>query len=113
MRIKGLFLALTSIALVAGPASAQTWRVSPGVQRQIQGDINQLERQIQRSQQRNVISQREGQRLRRDALQLQRNLNRFSRNGLDRNEVRQLEVAVNQVRQQLRLERRDWDGRRN
>ena len=113
MRTKGLFLALTSMTLVAGPASAQTWRVSPGVQRQIQGDINQLERQIQRSQQRNVISQREGQRLRRDALQLQRNLNRFSRNGLDRNEVRQLEVAVNQVRQQLRLERRDWDGRRN
>lgn len=113
MRSKGLFLALTSIALVAGPASAQIWRVSPGVQRQIQGDINQLERQIQRSQQRNVISQREGQRLRRDALQLQRNLNRFSRNGLDRNEVRQLEVAVNQVRQHLRLERRDWDGRRS
>jgi septal ring factor EnvC (AmiA/AmiB activator) len=113
MRIKNLLLALTSVALVAGPASAQTWRVSPSVSRQIQGDINQLERQIQRSEQRRAISQREAQRLRRDAVQLQRTYNRFSRNGLDRQEVRQLEVSVNQVRQQLRLERRDWDGRRN
>jgi Spy/CpxP family protein refolding chaperone len=113
MRIKSLFLGLTTLTLLAGPALAQNWRPSANVQRQIQGDINQLERQIERSQQRRVISQREGQRLRRDAVQLQRTFNRFSRNGLDRNEVRQLEASVNQVRQQLRLERRDWDGRRN
>jgi hypothetical protein len=44
---------------------------------------------------------------------LRRTLIRFSRNGLDRTEVRQLEISVNQVRQRLRLERRDWDGRPN
>lgn len=113
MPIKSILLAVTSVALLASPAAAQNWRVAASVQQQIRSDINQLDRQIERSQQRRAISQREAQRLHRDALQLQRTLTRFSRNGLDRTEVRQLEISVNQVRQQLRLERRDWDGRRN
>lgn len=113
MPSKLTLLAITSTALLATPAAAQTWRVAPSVQQQIRSDINQLDRQIERSQQRRVISQREAQSLRRDALQLRRTLIRFSRNGLDRTEVRQLEISVNQVRQRLRLERRDWDGRPN
>lgn len=111
---KILALAALSAATIAAaaPASAQTWRLQPSVQRQIGNDINQLDRQITRAVQRRSLSQREATGLRREALQLQRAYNRFSRNGLDRQEVAQFEAGVNRVGQRLRLERRDWDGRR-
>ncbi|MDT9598969.1 hypothetical protein [Sphingosinicella rhizophila] len=110
---KAIFaIVMASTAIAAAPASAQMWRLQPSVQRQIQGDINQLERQIQRAQQRRAISPREAQGLRRDALNLQRLYNRYGRNGLDRREVADLEMQTNRLRQRLRLERRDWDGRR-
>lgn len=105
-------VAIAVLAGAAAPASAQAWHVQPGVQRQIQNDINQLDRQISRAVQRKTISQREAGGLRRDALNLQRTYNRFTRGGLDRQEVAQLERQVNRLHQQLRLERRDWDGRR-
>lgn len=112
MRKIMLSLIAASTAFSAVPASAQAWRVQPAAARQIQSDISQLNTQISRAQQRRTVSPREATSLRRQALQLQRTYNRFSRNGLDRNEVRQLESQVNGLRQQLRLERRDWDGRR-
>jgi hypothetical protein len=94
------------------PASAQAWRIQPGIQRQIQSDINQLDKQISRAVQRKTISRREATGLRRDAVGLQRTYDRFTRGGLDRQEVAQLETEVNRLHQRLRLERRDWDGRR-
>ena len=112
MRKIMLSIIAASAAFAAVPASAQVWRVQPAAARQIQSDIAQLNTQISRAQQRRTISPREANALRRQALQLQRTHNRFSRNGLDRSEVRQLESQVNGLRQQLRLERRDWDGRR-
>jgi len=112
MRKIMLSIVAASAAFSAVPASAQAWRVQPVAARQIQGDIAQLTNQISRAQQRRVISAREATGLRREALQIQRTYNRFSRNGLDRSEVRQLESQVNNLRQRLRLERRDWDGRR-
>jgi septal ring factor EnvC (AmiA/AmiB activator) len=112
MRKTMMAIVLASTAFAAMPASAQTWRVQPSVQRQIQGDINQLDRQIQRAQQRRTISQREATSLRREGLSLQRLYNQYSRNGLNRQEVANLETQVNRLHQRLRLERRDWDGRR-
>ena len=112
MRKIVLSIVAASTVFAAVPAAAQNWRLQSSIQRQIQSDINQLERQIQRAQQRRTVSQREATRLRRDALSLQRLYNRYSRNGLDRREVTQLEAQTNQLRQRLRLERRDWDGRR-
>jgi hypothetical protein len=112
MRKIMLSIVAASTMLSAVPASAQVWRVQPAAARQIQSDISQLNTQISRAQQRRTISAREATGLRREALQLQRTYNRFSRNGLDRIEVRQLESQANALRQRLRLERRDWDGRR-
>jgi hypothetical protein len=111
---KLLIPALMAAAAISGtaPASAQSWRLQPSVQRQIQTDINQLNNQISRAQQRRTISQREAVGLRRDALSLQRLYNNYRRNGLDRVEVSRLESQVNRLRQNLRLERRDWDNRR-
>jgi Spy/CpxP family protein refolding chaperone len=106
-------VAVFAVAGAAVPAAAAPgWRVQPGVQRQIQNDINQLDRKISRAVQRRTVSQREATGLRREAMGLQRTYNLFSRNGLDRREVAQLESQVNRLNQRLRLERRDRDNRR-
>jgi hypothetical protein len=111
---KLIISAVIAAAAITGtvPASAQAWRIQPGVQRQIQTDINQLNNQIARAQRNRTISQREATGLRRDALGLQRLYNQYSRNGLDRFEVARLRSQVNHLHQSLRLERRDWDKRR-
>ena len=106
-----LMMAAAAIG-AAAPASAQAWRAQPGAQRQIQNDLNQLDRQIARAVERRTVSQREATGLRREALAVQRDYNRFSRNGLDRQEVAQLERQLGRLKQQLRVERRDRDHRR-
>lgn len=103
---------IASTALAAAPASAQAWRLQPSIHRQIQQDINQLDNRIDRAEQRRRISRQEANGLRRQGRQLVRTYQRFSRNGLNRAEVAQLEVGINRLHQRLRIERRDWDGRR-
>ncbi|WP_284734720.1 hypothetical protein [Sphingosinicella terrae] len=103
---------VATAALSSVPASAQAWRGPAPVQRQLQNDINQLERRIDNAAARRTISQREAAGLRREAGQLQRLYARFSRNGLDRREVAQLQRGVGQLQQRLRVERRDVDRRR-
>lgn len=114
--MRKLFIAAAMAAATATasmPASAQNWRLQASTQREIQTDINQLDRQITRAAQRRTISSREATVLRKQASTLQRTYNSFSRNGLTRQEVQRLETQVNQLRHRLKLERRDWDGRRN
>lgn len=103
-----------SAAIVATPAAAQpgAWRLQPGAAREIQQDINQLDRQITRAQQRRQISAREATGLRRDAIQVRQLYARYARNGLNRQEVRDLQTRVNRLHVRLRLEQRDWDRRR-
>jgi sensor domain CHASE-containing protein len=112
MRKVLISIAMLSATMAAIPASAQAWRIQPQVQREIQGDINQLQNQIQRAQQRRTISQREAIGLRRDATNLQRTYNNYLRGGLNRTEVAALQTQVNRIHLRLKLERRDWDGRR-
>lgn len=112
--MRKLILAATvaAFAIPAVPASAQMWKPQANLHREIQRDINQLENRIDRAQQRRTISQREAFGLRRQAVGLQHLYERYARNGLNRVEVAQLETGVNRIQTQLRLERRDWDGRR-
>ena len=112
MRKVILGLVAASAAFTAVPASAQPWRLSPAVNREIQQDINQLDRRIDRAAARGTISRREAQSLRLNSRNLQRNYRYFARNGLDRREVRELQDQINGVYNRLRMERRDWDGRR-
>lgn len=110
---------VASTAIVVSPAMAQPGRGyqqpnrghQQAVHREIRQDINELERRIQRAQQRRTISPREAQGLRREAIQIRQLYNRFSRNGLDRREVRELEQRINRVHRQLRFEQRDWNRR--
>ena len=112
MRKLILTLVAASATIAAVPASAQVWRIQPRVQAQIRSDINQLQSQIQTAAQRRTISQREAVTLRRQAVDIRQLLAQYNRNGLSRQEVTALESRINRVRQNLRLERRDWDGRR-
>ena len=112
MRKIVLSAVMAATAFTTMPAQAQVWRLQPSIQRQIQSDINQLDNRIDRAARRGTISRREANGLNRQALRLQRLYNRYSRNGLTRSEVAELEVQVNRLHQQLRYERRDWDGRR-
>ena len=112
MRKLSLILVAASAALATPPTLGQVWRIQPTVQREIREDIRQLQYQIQRAQQRGRISQREAVGLRRQAANLRMLLARYNRNGLSRQEVAALEYRVNRLRERLRLERRDWDGRR-
>jgi hypothetical protein len=112
MRKLILGLAVAATGLTAVPAAAQSWRLQPAVHRQIQQDIKQIDRRIDRAEARGAISHREANGLERDARQLKRLYYRYSRNGLNRVEVTALERQINRLHQRLRLERRDWDGRR-
>lgn len=112
MRKFMLSIVVASTAFTAVPATAQTWRLQPTIRREIQADINQMQRRIDRAQQRGTISNREATGLKRQARDVQRMYNRYGRNGFSRSEVAQLESQVNRIRQELRLERRDWDNRR-
>ena len=103
---------VAATAIPAAPAAAQYWRLSNSVHREIRTDINQLQNRINRSAARGTISRREANGLRRDAVELRRLYHYYSRNGLTRNEVARLELGINRLHMRLRLERRDWDGRR-
>ena len=75
-------------------------------------DLQRVENGIQRSVNRRIISQREAFGLRREANQIERQLQRASRNGINGREFASLRVQVNRLEQRLRVERRDRDGRR-
>ena len=112
---------LAATLSVAGTAQAQPhgharhndgWRMTPARNSEIRQDIQQLNRAIDRAAARRTISQREATGLRRQARDVQRLYAHYQRDGLSRDEVRQLQSRVNSVRVALRMERRDWDHRR-
>ncbi|HEX8126987.1 MAG TPA: hypothetical protein VF548_15535 [Allosphingosinicella sp.] len=75
-------------------------------------DLNRVETRIDRSAQRRIISQREAFGLHREANQIERQLQRASRNGISGREFGMLRGQVNRLEQRLRIERQDRDGRR-
>lgn len=105
---------IAGAAVVATPASAQSWFTQrpAAAQFQLRGQIEQLSQQISRAEQRRAISPREAQALRRQLIQLQRNFAAYGRNGIDRRESALLNSQLDQVRRGLRAERRDLDRRR-
>jgi len=113
-------LALTAAAAaLAAPASAQSWqnnghnsRHNQAANSQIWQEIAELDRKIDRADWRNTISEREAAGLHRQVAELKRDYRRFSTNGLDRSEVRQLTQRSERIEQRLRSERHDRDGRR-
>lgn len=110
-------LASATVTVAAVPASAQNYGWNQrGPSRQavneLRRDLNQVERQIERSAQRRIISGREAVSLRRDANRIRVRIDRASRGGISGREFAELRGQVNRLEQRLRVERRDRDGRR-
>jgi len=92
-----------------GPGPALGGWMTPRRDAAIRQDIGQLRFAIDRAVRNRTISPREAAPLRRQAMVVQRQYQMYARDGLSRDEVRWLASRVNQIRQQLRMERADWD----
>ena len=96
-----------SLALgIAAPASAAAAWNAPG---QLQQQIYQLDRQIERAEARRTISHREAQSLDRQVNQLQAMFRSYARGGFTRYELASLDNRITAVQRQLKIERRDND----
>ena len=111
--------AAASALAFAAPASAQPY---PGQQvpygnaygynnyghvRSLQAQIDQVQRQISRLDQRNILSEREANRLRNESRDLERQLRYMARNGLSPNEANSIHYRINRLEQRVAYEARD------
>jgi predicted RNase H-like nuclease (RuvC/YqgF family) len=78
----------------------------------IRAQIDQLQQRIERNDGRDRISEREAAALRRDVYRLRLQFRDYNRNGLSQREAQVLQSRIHDIRQRLRYERRDRDGRR-
>lgn len=108
-----------SALAVAAPASAQFYPQprgygygynNHGQVRALQARLDRIQRQIERLDRRNVISEREARRLRDDARELERRIYRAGRNGISPNEWQSLEYRIQRL--EHKLVRDANDGRR-
>jgi type II secretory pathway component PulJ len=105
---------LASTVAVAAPAAAQHRGAHGfGYNRgaNIQRELGQIERQIDRLRDRRLVSNREAFQLSRQADQIERLADRYARNGLSGSEIRDLQNRIQNLRQRVNAERRD--GRRD
>jgi len=107
-------LLIGATAVTAAPASAQYGRGDRGAygggyrsDDGIDQQIRQIEQRIRTAMQNRTIDRREADRLLRQADQIDRLEDRYSRNGLTAYELRDLRQRVQNLRQQLRFERQD------
>jgi hypothetical protein len=110
-----------SALAVAAPASAQFYPQprgygygygynNHGQVRALQARLDRIQRQIERLDRRDVISEREARRLREDARELERRIYRAGRNGISPNEWQRLEYRIQRL--EHKLVRDANDGRR-
>ena len=108
-----------SALAVAAPASAQFYPQprgygsgynNHGQVRALQARLDRIQRQIERLDRRDVISEREARRLRDDARELERRIYRAGRNGISPNEWQSLEYRIQRL--EHKLVRDANDGRR-
>ena len=122
MRTKFLTaVAALSAVAVAAPAAAQ-WNQGPnygygqgyqnnyGQVRSLQARVNQLQREIDRLDRRNILSNREARQLRNLAQDIRNDLHRASRDGVNYREFARFERRVGDL--QFRIQREARDGNR-
>ena len=111
---------LASTIAIAAPAAAQYrqpnygqgygYNNNYGGARSLQVRLNNIERQINQLDSRNILSEREADRLRREANWLERTIRQSGRNGLNGAERRNLEIRLARLEQNVR--RQATDGNR-
>ena len=125
MRITLISLAAAASALaVAAPASAQYFPVPQGnaygyqnnygQARRLDARIDAIQRQINQLDRRNILSDREADRLRRESREVERRLHFAARNGLHPQERYDIERRIARLEQRLFRDARDghgWGGR--
>ena len=115
---------MASTVAVAAPASAQWYPQQPqgyayghnynyGQVRRLQVRIDQIQRQIVQLDRRNILSNREADRLRRESRNLEQRLRYVGRNGLSGREGYDIERRIQQLEYRVQREARDGNGWRN
>lgn len=111
--------AAASALAFAAPATAQYYPGQPapygnaygynnyGHVRSLQARIDQVQRQISRLDQRNILSEREANRLRNESRNIERQLRYMARNGLSPNEANSINYRINRLEQRVAYEARD------
>ena len=110
---------VTATIATAAPAAAQWARPqgnaygynNQGQVRRLEARVDQIRRQIQQLDRRNIISDREARRLGEEARDLDRRINMLARNGFNNRD--RYEVERRLVRLEQRLQRDVNDGRNN
>lgn len=113
---------LASSLAIAAPAAAQWaqpnygygYNHNYGSVRSLQVRLNNIERQINRLDSRNILSEREADRLRYQANMIERQIRQLSRNGLNPYERRNIEVRIARLEQNVRYQANDgnrWGSR--
>jgi len=113
--------ALAASALTAAaPAAAQWYPPQPqgnaygynnyGQVRRLDARIDQLQRQIQNFDRRNILSDREANRLRNESNDVERRLHNLARNGLNGSEANDIERRIQRL--EVRIQREARDGNR-
>jgi len=113
---------MASTVAVAAPAAAQWAPPAPqgyaygyhnnyGQVRRLQVRIDQLQRQIVRLDRRNILSNREANRLRNESRQLEFRLRAQARNGLSGREMYDIERRIQRLEYRIQREARDWNNR--
>jgi hypothetical protein len=105
-----LSLAAPAAAQYAPPYGQAYGYNNYGQIRSLQVRVDQLQRQIRRLDQRNILSNREAARLLDDSRDLERRLHRSARNGLSRQEVYAVESRLRNL--EIRIQREARDGNR-
>ena len=113
---------LASTVTAVAPASAQWGQPQPpygnaygyqnnyGQVRRLEVRLHQIRREIQRLDRRNILSEREAQRLNREATNLQYRIREMGYNGLSRRERYEVEQRINRL--EYRIQREATDGNR-
>ena len=105
-----------SALAVAAPASAQFYPQPRGNAygynnyghvRALQARLDQVQRQISRLDQRNILSEREANRLRNDSQNIERQLRYSARNGLNPREADAINNRIARLEQRIQYEARD------
>ena len=60
---------------------------------------------------RRMISPREARRLDNEAMLVERHIHMASRNGIQQNDIRNLEIRVQRLERNIAMESRDWNNR--
>lgn len=119
--------ALAATALTAAaPAAAQYGQPYPpygnaygygynnyGHIRSLEARVHQLQRQIQRLDRRNILSNREAARLRAQAWDVRNDLRRAARDGFNQREANRFQQRIAQLEYRIQREASDWNSRDN